>query len=97
MKIDSFTFNTLCQEVAENTQNNNHTNAKLIVAIYFKLTHYIKVFKFVEYMHIIDGSMFTDLGSIRTREGKRMMLEVENILSQKPINKFLYKKLQNSF
>lgn len=97
MKIDTDTFNLLCKEVKYNTSNNNHTQAKVIVAKYFNLKHFIKVFEFIEYMHDVDSSLCTDVGSIRTREGKRMMLKVKEILSNNLLDIILFEKLHNSF
>ena len=85
-------FTALCSKVAELTDGNDHTNAKLVVAKAFGLAHYVKIFTFCEYMHNSDGCMLDDLGSIRRRSGKNMMIELENHLTAP-----YFEKLNNSF
>lgn len=97
MKIDTETFNNLCYEVKEATKNNEHTISRMLVAKYFNLKHFIKVFEFIDYMHIREGFMDKDLNSIRTREHERMMLKVKDILSNNPLDVFLFDKLNNCF
>ena len=93
MVVDSQSFEQLCLDIKRSSNNNDHTNSKLLVAKYFKLNHFIKVFEFIKYMHIVDGSMLPDLESLRKRESKRMMLEVEEILSDR-LDVILFEKLK---
>lgn len=88
----SVEFLAMCAKVANQTDNNDHTGAKVTVAKYFELKHFIKVFEFVEFLHTSDGSMLDDLRSIRLREGNRMMLILQQQLSKKQ-----FEKLNNSF
>jgi uncharacterized protein YicC (UPF0701 family) len=85
-------FLQMCAKVAEQTDRNDHTGAKVTVAKYFDLKHFIKVFEFVEFLHGSDGSMLEDLRSIRLREGKRMML-----ILQQQLTEMQFQKLNNSF
>ena len=88
----SVEFLEMCAKVAEQTDNNDHVGAKLTVAKYFELKHFIKVFEFVEFLHTSDGSLLEDLRSIRLREGKRMMLILQQELTEEQ-----FEKLNNSF
>lgn len=85
-------FLAMCAKVANQTDSNNHTGAKVTVAKYFKLKYFIRVFDFVEFMHNADGSLFEDLGSIRRRSGIAMMAYLKDELTEDQ-----YNILDNSF
>lgn len=97
MKIDTQTFNNLCYEVKQSTKNNDHTNALLLVAKYFELHHFIKVFEFIRYMHFTEGHLKTDLHSIRERESKIMMFHIKELFNDNVLDVVLFDKLSNSF
>jgi hypothetical protein len=84
--IDKKEFDNLCNEVARLTDSNDHTKAKMIVAKFFNLKYYIKVFEFIELMHNGDGSMFADTSSIRRRSGINMLEDIKDGLSDKQFN-----------
>lgn len=79
-------FLQMCKEVAQQTDDNDHTGAKLTVAKYFKLKYFIRVFEFVEFLHNADGSMLQDLSSIRNRTGIQMMDYLKQELTENQYN-----------
>lgn len=88
----SVEFLEMCATVAQQTDDNNHTGAKLTVAKFFDLKHFIKAFEFVEFLHDSDGSLLPDVSSIRTRIGKGMMVHLKAELTA-----VQFEKLNNSF
>lgn len=91
-KLNLLAFDALCKKVAEQTDENDHTGAKLEVSKFFGLKYYIRIFEFVEFLHNADGSLFEDLSSIRLREGKKMMNYLRYELTEKQ-----FSQLNNSF
>jgi hypothetical protein len=90
--IDKKEFDNLCNEVARLTDSNEHTKAKMIVAKFFNLKYYIKVFELVELMHNCDGYLLSDTYSIRRRSGINMLEDIKDELSDKQFN-----QLKNSY
>ena len=85
-------FNALCSKVAELTDGNDHTNAKLIVAKVFGLKYYIRVFEYCEFQHNADGSLLDDVSSIRRRNGISMLQYLKLELTAPR-----FERLNNSF
>lgn len=85
-------FLLMCQKVADQTDSNNHIGAKLTVAKFFDLKHFVKAFECVEILHTLDGSLLPDVGSIRTRNSKAMLEYLKAELTAEQ-----FKKLNNSF
>lgn len=85
-------FLAMCATVADQTDSNDHTGAKVTVAKYFNLKYFIKVFEFIQFLHNGDGSLLSDLSSIRTRTGKNMMEYLKAELTPDQ-----FEKLNNSF
>ena len=79
-------FLEMCKQVADQTDSNDHTGAKLTVAKYFKLKYFIRVFEFVEFLYNADGAMLSDLGSIRRRSGEAMMTYLKDELTKEQYN-----------
>lgn len=77
MNKESILFVEMCKKVAQQTDNNDHTGAKITVAKFFKFGHFIKVFEAVK--QIQDEEVFLD-GSIadyRCRKGKELINHIE--------------------
>jgi hypothetical protein len=85
-------FLKMCKQVAQQTDNNDHTGAKLTVAKYFKLNYFVRIFEFVEFLHTGDGAMLSDLSSIRRRSGIAMMAILQEQLTEDQ-----YSQLDKSF
>lgn len=61
---------TLCRKVSELTWNNDHTGAKLAIANHFGLMQFAGIFKAIEEIHEIEGSMSSELAAYRKRKGE---------------------------
>lgn len=85
-------FQVLCSKVAELTDGNDHTNAKLVVAKFFDLKYYIRVFEYCAWQHNADGFLNDDVASIRRRNGILMM---EYLKAELTAPRF--ERLRNSF
>lgn len=67
----------VCSKIEQQTDENDHTGAKLTIAKFFKLTHFVKVFEAIEVLHDAEGSMPEDLYNYRRRKGIEMMKAIE--------------------
>lgn len=81
------TFKLMLIEIEEQTDCNDHTGAKLTVAKYFKLTHYIKAFELIEKLHINDNHLYSELGDYRKAKGIEMMQFILKDYGQEIYNK----------
>jgi hypothetical protein len=67
-------LDTLCKIVAEKTDQNDHTGAKLVIAYHFGMKAYARVFEAIKVIHDFEGSM--PIGEYRAIVGKRMLAEI---------------------
>ena len=66
------TIEQLCTELKDLTWENEHTKAKLVIAEYFKLDKYIKIFKAIEDICNIEGHTPWELSDYRQRKSADM-------------------------
>ena len=80
----------VCTKIAKQTDDNDHTGAKLTAAYYFELKHYIKIFVLIEYLHDAEGYLPEELSNYRRRKGLEMMQEIKNRFPEQfeKINKY---------
>lgn len=64
---------TLCKKVKQMTWENEHTGAKLAIATHFGLTGFATIFKAIEDLHRVEGSMPSDLVAYRRRKGDELL------------------------
>lgn len=64
---------TLCKTVKQMTWDNDHTGALLAIAKHFGLTGFVTIFKAIEEIHRVEGSMSPDLGAYRQRKGDELL------------------------
>jgi hypothetical protein len=58
---------TLCELVLQATNVNDHTGARRLIAKHFNLHGYVTKFDCIRTIHDIDGSLQTDVRSLRDR------------------------------
>lgn len=85
------TLEQLCTEVKELTWYNEHTKAKLVIAEYFKLDKYIKIFKAIEQIGDAEGFLPGELSTYRHRKG----IELLNAIKQEQ-GEEIYNKIYNA-
>ena len=71
------TLKEVCDKIAEQTDENDHTGAKITCANYFGLKHYEDIFKLIENLHCIEGSLPEELSNYRLRKGKEMLNHIK--------------------
>ena len=65
-------YSKLLAELRELTETNNHTEALLQVAKYFRLHKLVKAFEAIETLHIEMGSLDFSLGKVRNKFSARL-------------------------
>ena len=68
----------VCAKIAKQTDENDHTGAKVTAARYFDLKHYVKIFTCIEYLHNVESYLPEELSNYRRRKGIEMMKEIKN-------------------
>ena len=81
----------VCAKIAKQTDENDHTGAKVTAAIYFDLKHYVKIFTCIEYLHDAEGHLPEELSNYRMRKGIEMMKEIKNRFPEQ------FEKINKSF
>ncbi len=84
-------LNALCTELKELTWYNEHTQAKVVIAEYFKLDKYIKIFKAIEEICNIEGCTPWELTDYRHRKSMDMMDAIKQEHGEE-----IYNKIYNS-
>ena len=67
------TIEQLSTELKNLTWENEHTKAKLVIAEYFKLNKYIKIFKAIEQISDAEGHTPWELSDYRYRKGVELL------------------------
>lgn len=67
------TIKDLCTEIENLTDNNAHTNAKLVVAEFFKYEHFTKIFKAINTIHDTEGHLPGEICAYRREKGIELM------------------------
>jgi hypothetical protein len=70
-------YNKLLTELRELTETNQHTEALLQIAKYFKLRKLVKAFEAIETLHVETGSMQSSLYDVRSRFSERLFYCIE--------------------
>ena len=70
-------FEKLLAELRELTETNNHTEALLQIAKYFRLRKLVKAFEAIETLHIEMGSLDFSLEKVRSRFSARLFSCIE--------------------
>ena len=76
MKTTDLDFIKMCEKVAILTDENDHTGAKKVIADFFGLNNFSKIFGYIEQIHRIDGYLCSELNELRRRKGIEMMLHI---------------------
>lgn len=76
-------------KIAELTDNNDHTQAKIECAKFFGLLYFIRVFECIKVLSEQDGFLCSELSDLRCRQGKAMINQIER-LQGKEIRDFIY-------
>ncbi len=66
-------LNALCDKLKELTWYNEHTQAKVVIAEHFKLNKYIKIFKAIESICDVEGSLSPEISAYRYRKGVELL------------------------
>ena len=84
-------FSDMLTIIAGQTDQNNHTGAKITIASFFGLSKFKKIFQLIDQIHDIEGSMPYDLGKYRTSKGCEMMEVIKRLHGDE-----IYKKVYQS-
>ena len=74
-------FDSTCVKIAKQTDENDHTGAKITIAKLCGFRDFVKVFEAIEVLHTIEGSLPTELSDYRMRKGVEMMERVKGYFS----------------
>lgn len=85
------TLEQLSTEIKELTWYNEHTLAKVVIAEYFKLNKYIKIFKAIEQIGDAEGYLPWELGDYRCRKGQELLDAIKQEHGEE-----IYNKIYNS-
>ena len=77
INTDSIQFNEILKLVAQQTDDNEHTTAKITIAKYFGFLHYAKIFEHIKEIQEIEGCMPGELSNYRLRKGGEMMNQIK--------------------
>lgn len=84
-------LNRVCDKVYQQTDDNDHTGAKITIAKACNLTRFCKLFEGIKTLHDIEGSMPQELCDYRRRLGCEMMAHIKNEFGEA-----IYKKFNDS-
>ena len=76
----------VCAKIAQQTDDNDHTGAKLTIAKFCQFRDFVKIFEAIETLHTIEGSMPMDLNGYRFRKGQEMMQRVKDYFPAETYN-----------
>lgn len=76
-KMDLPGFAKFIKQISDLTDHNNHGEARLLIAKYFKFPKYVKIFTAINMLHDLDGSMEVDLQKYREYKLKEMYFLIE--------------------
>ena len=82
----------VCAKIAQQTDDNDHTGAKITIAKFFLFRDFVKVFEAIETLHTIEGSLPEELSNYRLRKGKEMLQRVKDFFGEATYNA-IYKSL----
>lgn len=84
-------LNALCDKLKDLTWDNEHTLARVVIAEYFKMNKFIKIFKAVEEICNIEGHTPWELTDYRHNKGVELL---EAVKQEHGIE--IYNKVYNS-
>ena len=67
------TIKELCTEIEILTDNNEHTNAKLVVSEFFGYENFTKIFKAINIIHDTEGHLAGEICAYRRQKGIELM------------------------
>jgi hypothetical protein len=73
----SQSIKNICVKIAKQTDENDHTGAKITIAKLCGFRDFVQVFEAIEKLHNIEGSLPTELSDYRMRKGVEMMERVK--------------------
>jgi hypothetical protein len=76
----------MCAKIAQQTDENDHTGAKITIAEFVGLRDYQKIFECIKTIHDIEGSMPDELIQYRYRKGHEMMTRIKTYFSTEIYN-----------
>jgi len=79
----------IAAKIAELTDNNDHTQAKIECAKFFSLFYFIRVFECIKVLSDQDGFLCSELADLRCRQGKSMFEAIERLQS-KEVRDYIY-------
>jgi hypothetical protein len=89
MKINAEKLEELCAKIADLTDSNEHTQALLEIAKFFKIKHFINIFQAIITIADEEGGMV--IGEYRSATGKRLLNCIKQEYGQE-----VYEKINNS-
>lgn len=79
-------FQEVCAKIAQQTDDNDHTGAKITIAKFAGFRDFQRIFEAIDVLHDIEGSMPSELCDYRRRKGVEMMQRVKDYFSPKIYN-----------
>jgi len=68
----------VCTKIAEQTDENDHTGAKITIAKFAQFRDFARIFEAIALLHEIEGSMPDELYNYRSRKGREMMQRLKD-------------------
>jgi hypothetical protein len=79
-------FKKLCKTVAQLTDNNQHTFARIEIAKYYAFKGFVTRLELIEQYHKVDGHLCGELAQLRSRLSNELMAAVKLHGSQEQYN-----------
>lgn len=85
-------YESFLEELKKLTNSNSHTEARLLIAEFFELKHYIKIFKAIAEIHNAEGYLPAEISTFRQRKTDNLIHAID-VLKGFRIAKEVYSKL----
>jgi len=83
-------FIEMCEKIAQQTDHNDHTGAKITCAKFFKYDQFTRIFEAIDRIHVTEGFLPGDVGNYRCAKGKELLSLIESEHG-KEIKELVYK------
>ena len=72
------TIKELCTKIEILTDNNEHTNAKLVLSKFFGYENFTKIFKAINIIHDTEGHLNSEICAYRRQKGVELMTLIKS-------------------
>lgn len=89
---DQINLIEVCAKIAQQTDDNDHTGAKITIAKFFLFRDFVKVFEAIAVIQDVEGCIPSDISDYRRRKGIEMLQRVKDYFGESAYNA-IYKAL----